>query len=363
MGVLAQENKPSCGSAWWERAAELADWTLARLAHRTDAWGGYWPNGQVTRYGLLNRTLLIRHYHAQDASDIIGLHTADANNRGRWGALDIDQHGDDLARAEANWLATLHWYGELVLQGFQPFLTASNGKGGYHLRILLAEDIDAAQIYHFLRQLTADHRTIGLDKPPEQFPKQADVRRCEKRLGNWLRLPGRHHKRDFWSSVWSGSEWLAENDAIDFLLSLTGDDPALIPELPPSSPPAPRTYHVTSTRRTYRISSAGHNLATRIAAYLRRLPNLGEGQGRDDVAFGFACFLVRDLALADSIALEWLEVWDRSNCPPKGRKRLTEILKSAHAYGQRSIGCGLSPEQPNYDRRGHLILRATGEVR
>jgi hypothetical protein len=43
---------------------------------------------------------------------------------------------------------------------------------------------------------------------------------------------------------------------------------------------------------------------------MARLPNLGEGQGRDDVAYRFGCWLVRDLALSDSEALTWL-----TDCP------------------------------------------------
>jgi hypothetical protein len=89
---------------------------------------------------------------------------------------------------------------------------------------------------------------------------------------------------------------------------------------------------------------------------------LSEGQGRDDIAFAFACFLVRDLALEDAVALEWLRRWDAGNNPPKGDQRLAEIISSAHANGQRPYGCGLPPDRPRFDRHGHKLLRVTGEV-
>jgi hypothetical protein len=105
--------------------------------------------------------------------------------------------------------------------------------------------------------------------------------------------------------------------------------------------------------------AAGGNLSARVAAYLARLPNLGEGQGRDGVAYHFACWLVRDMALSDPIALEALERWDAGNSPPKGRARLEEIVKSAHLYGRSAVGSGLGPERlPG----GHVVFRGCWEI-
>jgi hypothetical protein len=347
-------------------APQLADWSLAHLVNRTDVYGSYHANGiPTTCYAPINRARLIQHFQAGGPCDVLGVHSADAANRGRWGGLDFDVHGDDPARAEANRLAALHWYGVLMRQGFRPLLYESNGRGGYHLRVLLAEPVPAERLFHFVRRLVADHRQHRLAQPPEAFPKQADVRRCAKRLGNWLRLPGRHPKRDFWSRVWDGSSWLAGSDAAQFMLTLRGDSPALVPAVPPPAPkPSPprRTCHHGLAGTAAGAATAGGNLPARIAAYLRRLPNLGEGEGRDDIAFKFAAFLVRDLGLADSTALAWLERWDAGNRPPKGKERLAEIVQAAHDYGQHAIGSGLPPEQPRYDRHGHRILRVTGEV-
>ena len=74
---------------------------------------------------------------------------------------------------------------------------------------------------------------------------------------------------------------------------------------------------------------------------MAKVPNLSEGQGRDDVAYHFAAFLVRDLGLCDEFALGWLARWDAGNSPPKGEARLREIIASAHAYGRRPYGAGL----------------------
>jgi hypothetical protein len=89
------------------------------------------------------------------------------------------------------------------------------------------------------------------------------------------------------------------------------------------------------------------------------------------VAFGFAAFLVRDLALTDDVALDWLSRWDAGNRPPKGRDRLVEIIQSAHAYGQRPVGCGIDRELERVGprvsvtptrRAGHYIIRGHLEI-
>jgi hypothetical protein len=88
-------------------------------------------------------------------------------------------------------------------------------------------------VYAFLCWLVADHATLGLAEAPETFPKQAAVAPPGQagQFGNWLRLPGRHHTRDYWSRVWDADagRWLGGNRAIDHILSIQGDDPGLIP--------------------------------------------------------------------------------------------------------------------------------------
>jgi hypothetical protein len=59
------------------------------------------------------------------------------------------------------------------------------------------------------------------------------------------------------------------------------------------------------------------------------------------VAYQFAAFLVRDLGLADAVALDWLQRWDAGNRPPKGAEALAEILANARLYGRHAIGSAL----------------------
>jgi hypothetical protein len=363
--------------AWARYAPELADFAWRRLVNRSDVWGSYnpvedrdrivtRPDGSQTKLGasctrpakskrgkvLLTRATLEHHFRARGPQEVVGLHSTSPENTSLWGALDIDHHGPAGTFPEVNWRAALHWYRVLARHGFRPLLTDSNGAGGYHLRILLDAPAPTARVFHFLKRLAADHARLGMAAPPETFPKQASV--SAGRFGNWLRLFGRHHTREHWSRVWGGSRWLDGAAAVEFILALRPDPVALLPEAPEPAP-GPRQ----ATRRY--AAAPGDNLSARIAAYMARLPNLAEGQGRDDVAYHFACFLVRDLQLADDIALGWLERWDAGNSPPKGEARLREIIASAHAYGHHAYGSGLGVA-PVPRGGGHMTLSGTLEI-
>jgi hypothetical protein len=354
----------SVEAAWSDRAAELAEWAWARLVNRTEVWGGYnavadrekvitrqdgtsyplgatltrprkWLRGRVA----LTPDVLVRHFRAQGPLDVVGLHTTSPENTSRAGTIEADWHGATSTDPEVNWRAVRAWFDRLRGRGFHPLLWDSNGKGGFHLDVLLAGPIATPRLFHFLRDFVSDYHGYGLPKRPEHFPKQPSL--CPTKdgrgqYGNWVRVVGRHHTRNFWARVWDGQNWLDGADAVAFILALKGDPPGLVPDVPPPQPPQPRSCQAY-------VSRAGDNRSRRIAAYMARLPNLGEGQGRDDIAYRFAVFLVRDLALPDHAALPWLEQWDRGNSPPKGRECLTEILANARRYGRNPYGCGLGP--------------------
>jgi hypothetical protein len=348
-----RSNSETVSTVWAARAGELAEWAWGRLVNRTDAWGGYnavadrdkllpggSPLGATTTRPpkkqrgkvFLTREVLQRHFAATRPEHVMGLHTTSPENTSRWGAAEIDWHGPDSTAPEVNLAAALGWHGALRAQGFHPLLTESNGLGGYHLGVLLAEPVPTDRMYWFLKQLVADHARHGLPSAPEQFPKQSQI--AAGKYGNWLRVPGRHHTRPFWSRAWDGERWLEGHGAIDFMLALTGDPVALIP--------------------------ADSRIRYRVQCYLDKLPNLAEGQGRDDVAYNFAAFLVRDLQLPDAEALEWLERWDAGNRPPKGANRLREIMANAHTYGQRGYGCGRTGTGPSADGSGATAAAGGG---
>lgn len=363
-------------SPWIARADALAAWAWSHLVNRCDCWGGYRPPedwgrefrrqdnttgklGQTTtNKGQLTPEILVRHFRACGRADVIGLHSTSPENTCRWGALDVDHHGPTSTSPEVNLRAALAWYERLVKEGHHPLLLDSNGKGGYHLWVLLESPIPTPRVYHFLHSLISNQASHGMAQPPEVFPKQPELRQRPDKgpsYGNWLRVPGRHHTRDHWAKVWDGAGWLVGAQAVAFILGLDGSSPVLLPDVPVVEP-IPRCVPATAWY------CGGCNRAARAAAYMRQLPNLGEGQGRDDVAYQFACFLTRDLALSDAVALLWLERWDAGNAPPKGTPRLKEILSSASAYGRNSVGCGLGQTPLRKSGHHHTMITLTLEV-
>jgi hypothetical protein len=347
-------------AAWMVHAGALAAWASWHLVNRVDCWGGYWQGqdgtvNRMTRPALTRRgqasltgAVLVQHFQARRPDDVVGLHTTSPANTSLWGALDIDYHGLGSTAPEANERAALGWHNQLASDGFRPLLLDSNGSGGFHLWLIFDRPVRTPRLFHFLRTLAADHVRHGLPVRPEHFPKQPEVAPPGRpgEHGNWLRIPGRHHSRPgHWSRVWDGSRWLDGAAAVASLLSRTGDPAELVPDVP-LPPPPPPIVPVSPSPWTLQVSCRGDNRAVRAAAYLRRLPNRGEGQGRHDVAYLAAAFLRRDLALQDDVVLDWLARWDGGNDPPLGPDILADVLACAWRYGRRPVGCGLGRRVP-----------------
>ncbi|VTS01723.1 unnamed protein product [Gemmata massiliana] len=236
---------------WGARAEELARWALTRLVNRTDRCGGCYGDpatGDVRRTtrpaggakpGYVDLRLLARHFRASATEDVIGLHALGADGFGKWVGVDIDAHPGTTADPEANERFALAIYDRLAVLGFTPLLSESNGKGGYHVRALFEGAVEGPVLFAFGRWLVRDATEYGFTKPPEVFPKQAVID-GDTKYGNWLRLIGRHHGRDYWGRVWSGSEWLDGEAAVEYVLGIGGDPVELIPDEARTFDPNPR---------------------------------------------------------------------------------------------------------------------------
>lgn len=227
---------------WQKHAANLTRWTFERLVVRDDAYGGYYvKDGQVRRCkkeGPLTQEIIANHFGLTSLESVIGLYTTSLDDQCKSLTIDLDRHdGEPGDLVDKNLRLALHQYRVLEDLGFHSLLIDSNGTGGLHLRGFFNELVPAAQVRAFGLWLVREWEKYGLPKPPEVFPKQDTI---GGKYGNFVRLMGRHHHRQFLSSVWDGKEWRKGEDAIQIILSRVGDPASLIPNEALEFQPAPR---------------------------------------------------------------------------------------------------------------------------
>jgi putative DNA primase/helicase len=296
--------------AWRKRANELIEYVFKYLVNRTDIYGRYGQRGPFTAKDGLTREKIDWHFRPVTPSNILGLHSTLAeeiegsdgqpivNCTCRWIAVDIDHHGTGPAPPE-NVKAAKHWHAKAASLGFRPLTYQSNGRGGYRLLIVFSEPIQAAHAFAFVRWLISDWKSLGLAQAPEFFPKQKkicvldDPYDAKGACGNWLRLFGRHHKREHHSRFWTGSEVVVGDAAIDWVLDHRGDDPQLIPSecLRPESGPSvgmvreqpktdqPKTFEdlalATSALRSLTLMAADYDPWLKVGMALHELGDPG----------------------------------------------------------------------------------------
>lgn len=235
-------NRDRVGEIWIENAADLTNWTMAYLVNRTDAFGCYLPldkrekqTAYTEKQRKLTKAILNRHFEGRDPGHIVGLHAIQHDKVSgaggvdacwsRFLSVDIDRH-DESIDPKATEKAAITLWGRLRQFGFDPLLIDSNGDGGFHLTVIFREAMPTEKVFAFGRWLVQDWKALGLTQDPETFPKQASVK--SGFYGNWIRLPGRHHKRDHYSRIWNGTKWLEGVLAIRAILAKQGDDPDLV---------------------------------------------------------------------------------------------------------------------------------------
>jgi hypothetical protein len=228
-------------AAWAHHADELAGWAHW-LRNRKDVFGGYRPKSErtvdpktgkpriaYTARGALTYDRLVAHFIGADQGDLVGLHVASPAETCKFVVVDFDAHsgGDNT---EANLKMALAVYTEARALGLDALLFDSNGSGGFHLWIIFRSAVPMADAWRLGKRLVRDHRRYGLSRPPESFPKSP--RLTAKRIGHWVRLPGRHHTREHWTRVWDGQRWLEGAGAIRAILAVEGADVNLEQAIP-----------------------------------------------------------------------------------------------------------------------------------
>ena len=225
---------------WLRYADRLAEWTMEHLVNRRDVWSQYIvKNGEVgvvmlpvkerrkSGAEMVTMNKLRRHYSGRAISHLIGLHSISDHSTCKWFAVDIDLHDETVADADEvavnNLAAAMEWSAKLREFGFDPIVFDSNGVGGYHIWTLLDREYPLEDTYDFADELRSNWEELGLPRKPEIFPPKPHVDKDDLPYG--LRLPGRHHYRQYYSRVYNfdalegENEWLEGGEAIEVMLA------------------------------------------------------------------------------------------------------------------------------------------------
>lgn len=290
------------------------------MVNRKDAWGQYRSlddraqGNARTLKGKLTRDILIRHFRGAVESDLVGLHTT-SEDRSRWLAIDIDHHGPkDKDQHRTNRQAAIALYEHLKQLGFRPLLVATNGRGGYHLIVLFDAPVPTPTVYAFGKWLVQDWQQFGFAEAPELFPKQPTL--GSKKYGNFLRLPGRHHTRKYYSRVWNGKKWASGANAIRAILRTEGTSAARIPAAALQMLDQSEVDGSTATPPPVVSPEKLSKVQKRALALLRKKLKAVQGRGGDKVTWTAACYLVKDFNLTVEQALPVLMQWNTTHCHP-----------------------------------------------
>ncbi|MFA6244968.1 MAG: PriCT-2 domain-containing protein, partial [Candidatus Hydrogenedentales bacterium] len=213
-----------------EDVDRLTTFVWDNMINRTDVYGQYNLKGKsFAEHNPLTREFLRRHIKRET---VIGLYTTSPKSTSKWCCWDFDQHdesGSAVLTAEKNLQAALHLAAFLSEAAAVPLVEDSNGNGGYHVWVRFNEPAPTHRV-------RAWAKWFNTDAPAELYPKQDRVSAepGPGHYGNFVRLFGKHHKRDHVSKFWCNG-WLEGDEATEYLL--TEWDATPVDLLPPDDDP------------------------------------------------------------------------------------------------------------------------------
>ena len=222
---------------WQRHCKSLAEVAWQRFAIKRDRHGMYSADGSASwSYSEVTKDDLAAHFAGEIT---IGLGSTSIDDKCLGVAVDLDNHVDDQATNQ-NLDYAIILLNKLAEHGVYAIVEDSDGKGGIHVWVLFAEPIPARAAYRFINWITQGYEQ-HVDKI-ECFPKQPTVKTTQQKCGNYLRLPGKHHKRDHWSRFWGDSEWLNAEESVELLLNPPVNDPVCLALAPEPPPPERKEY-------------------------------------------------------------------------------------------------------------------------
>ncbi len=229
---------------------------------------------------------------------------------------------------------------EQITEWAKRYPRANYGVASGERRRLVVIDIDRLEADSQLTDLYGVRPrtpTVTTPKPGRHeyysAPTGATLRNTAGKL-----LPGVDTRAHHGYVVGPGSV-LADGRRYATLPGLSFDDVPIAP-LPEAilSALLPPTAGFTSRHSPPTARSSSCDTARRVASYLRTLPALADGQGRNDTAWRIAAFVMHDCGGSRGDAAIALEMWNARNFEPLDTRRLAEILNNAQRYGRAREG-------------------------
>jgi hypothetical protein len=220
---------------WQSSCRQLAAFAWERFAIKRDRHGLYSSTGGATwSYSELTMDELAAHF----AGDItLGCGSISLDDKCLWVAWDLDNHvSDEATNQNLNYAIVL--MNRLAEMGVQSLVEDSDGRGGIHVWVLFDQPVPSESAHRFSKWVAHDYAD-HLEKI-ECFPKSPTVQNTPAKCGNYVRLPGKHHKRDHWSRFYGDGAWLDVEESIQQLLHAPLNNPACLAHAPKEEPPPPR---------------------------------------------------------------------------------------------------------------------------
>jgi hypothetical protein len=315
-------------NAWQVNHQELADWSWEHMAVKRDRYGRYAANGSARwSGGDLSRESLHGHFNGVET---IGLGITSLDDQCFFVVWDLDNHVSEKS-TNVNLEYAIVMENRLRDMGLQSLIEDSDGKGGIHLWVLFKHPVPASQAYEFAKSVASDFGEHGLEKI-ECFPKSPTVQNTKKRCGNYIRLPGKHHKREHWSRFLGDDDWLSISDSVQLLLGHPGNDPALVPAAASVTPQKSKCKQLIKPGCLI-DGEANMEMARQHAA---ETPGAVDGEHGHDVTFRLACELVKGFILTEAQALEIISAWNETCTPPWSEDELQHKIDDAARSDRRA---------------------------
>lgn len=225
----------------WERIALKRD----RHGMYSSAGGASWTFSELTKNELT----------AHFAGEItLGCGSTSVDDQCLWVAWDLDNHVSDVATNQ-NLKFAIVLLNRLAELGVRAIIEDSDGKGGIHVWAFFSEPVPAADAHRFSKWIARDYSEHGL-ADCECFPKSPTVQYTREKCGTYLRVPGKHHKREHWSRIWGDGEWLNAEDSIQMLLDAPANSPVCLVHAPKEQLRPAQEYNGPETDAQERIRTA-----------------------------------------------------------------------------------------------------------